>query len=88
MKRGCLEVRFKVPYSDLTDLTESELKKLVDEGEPLCFGHSLEDQMDGQIAAGFAITGFLEDRWVDDQDYASISEYLPAFIASRASKPS
>lgn len=87
MKSGCLVVRHKVPYSDLKDLTKAELQELMDEGEPLCFGHSLADQIGGQIAAGFGITGFYEDRWSDDQDHASISQYLPAFVATRGAKP-
>src|ERR1051326_6801020 len=32
-------------------------------GEPLAFGHSLEDQLGGQLDAGFVITALYEDRW-------------------------
>ena len=86
MKSGRLDVRHKIPYSDLVDLTNLERQRLISDGEPLCFGHSLEDQIGGQTTAGFAITGFYEDKWTDDADHASISEYMPAFIATRASK--
>jgi hypothetical protein len=30
------------------------------------FSHSLEEQIGGQIAAGFVIAGFYEDYWSDD----------------------
>lgn len=86
MKEGNLKVRHSIPYSDLTDITAEERQALIDDGEPLCFGHSLADQMGGQTDAGFAITGFFEDKWLDDSEHASISEYIPCFIATRSVK--
>ena len=86
MKKGNLKVRHKVPYSDLTDTTEEERQQLIDEGEPFCFGHTLEDQIGGQANAGLAIVGMFEDEWKDDEEHASISEYMPAFIATRSRK--
>ena len=86
MTQGELDVRYKIPYSDLTDLTEEERQKFIDDGEPLCFGHSLQDQIGGQLAAGFVMAGFFEDDWVDDAEFASISEYIPCFIATRSRK--
>ena len=52
-------------------------------GEPLEFGHTLEDQIGGQIDAGFAITGFFEDG----QPGRKLAEFLPIFIATMATKP-
>ena len=49
-------------------------------GEPLCFGHTLDDQIGGQLAAGFVLTGFFEDR---DPGHP-LAKYLPTFIATRA----
>jgi len=86
MKRGNLKVRHRIPYSDLTDTSDEERQQLIDEGEPFCFGHSLEDQVGGQAQAGLAIVGFFEDDWKDDAEHASISEYLPSFIATRSRK--
>ena len=86
MKGGNLEIRHKIPYSDLTDISEEERQQMIDEGEPFCFGHTLEDQIGGQIKAGLAITGFFEDKWNEDQEHAAISAYLPAFIATRSVK--
>lgn len=82
MEAGELSVRHKIPYSDF-DLPEEERQALIDQDEPLWFGHSLEDQIGGQIAAGFAITGFYEDRW---KELAALSDYIDLFVATRAIK--
>lgn len=47
------------------------------------FGHTPEDQIGGQISAGFAITGFFEDRYNGDD---ALSKYMAWFIATRAMK--
>jgi SAM-dependent methyltransferase len=78
-----LEVRFTIPYSDLTSLDEDRLRKYLEEGGPLEFGHSLDDQIGGQIEAGFLLAGFYED--IDPHNL--ISKYIPTFIATRAIKP-
>ena len=36
--------------------------KAVAEEDGYCWGHSIEDQIQGQISAGFAIIGFYEDK--------------------------
>jgi hypothetical protein len=55
-----------IPYSDLTDLDEADRRRMIlDKGQPLEFGHTLEDQIGGQLDAGFVITGFYEDRYDD-----------------------
>lgn len=83
MEAGELFVRHKVPYSDY-DLPEEERQALIDQNEPLWFGHTLEDQIGGQIAAGFAITGFYEDKW---EELSSLSDFIDMMIATRATKP-
>ena len=84
-ERGELVVRHKIPYSDFTDLSEDERKEAIDACVPMGFGHTLADQLGGQIAAGFAITGFYEDTWPPDED--PLSNYIAPFIATRARKP-
>lgn len=86
IKAGRLEVRHQIPYSDLTSLDDDERNAFIDEQEPMCFGHSLEDQIGGQIAAGFAITGFYEDAWEGDSEYARLSEVIPTFAATKADR--
>lgn len=83
-KAGELEVRHEIPYSDLTSLSEAERREMTEKSEPLCFGHTLEDQIGGQLRAGFHLTGLFEDK---DRDLA-LCKYIPAFVATRALKPS
>lgn len=86
-QNGSLEVRYAIPYSDLSDLSEVERRQLVlDSMSPLEFGHTLADQIGGQLDAGFLLTGFFEDKYAEsDQD--PISRYIATFIATRAIKP-
>lgn len=88
MDNGSLEVRHSIPYSDVEDLSEKERKRLIlDKMRPLEFGHTLEDQIGGQLDSGFVLTGFYEDRFADKQADV-LSRYLSTFIATRAIKPS
>lgn len=80
--RGELIVRHAIPYSDLTSLTDEERRRYTDKGEPLCFGHSLDDLIGGQIDAGFAVTGFYEDS---DPSHP-LGKFIPAYFATRATK--
>ena len=79
---GVLQVRHPLPYSDLTSLTEAERKQYVEDEQPLEFGHTLDDQIGGQLETGFTITGFYEDRWPG----TALADYMPTFIATRAMK--
>ena len=77
-----LQIKYSIPYSDLEDLDPEELDAVIEEGSPLEYGHSLTDQIGGQIDAGFVITGFYEDICPD----SPISKYHPEYIATRAEK--
>jgi SAM-dependent methyltransferase len=57
-QQGELIIRHAIPYSDETSLTDEERQLVLDSGRPLEFGHTLEDQIAGQLEAGFVITGF------------------------------
>jgi SAM-dependent methyltransferase len=80
---GKLRVRHPLPYADATSLSEEERERLIARGEPLEFSHTLEDQIGGQIEAGFLISGLYEDRHRDD----ALAAYMPTCIATRAIKP-
>lgn len=84
-KEGILEVKHSLPYSDLKNLTEEERKQFTDNDEPLEFGHTLDQQIGGQIKAGFWITGFFEDYFSDEA--TALNKYCPTFIATKAIKP-
>src|SRR4029077_14629498 len=49
-KQGIHQLRFAAPYSDLTSLSADEREKYYPD-EPLSFGHTLDDQIGGQIDA-------------------------------------
>jgi ubiquinone/menaquinone biosynthesis C-methylase UbiE len=80
---GEVRVRYSLPYSDATSRTEEELGRQMERREPLEFSHTLEEQIGGQIEAGFVISGFYEDRHRDDP----IAAHMPTFVATRAIKP-
>ena len=79
---GVLEVRHTLPYSDLVSLDADELQAYLDDLQPLEFSHTLEEQIGGQIDAGFAITGFYEDYWTG----TTLAKYMPTFIATKATR--
>jgi ubiquinone/menaquinone biosynthesis C-methylase UbiE len=84
-KQGVGQLKYAIPYSDVTSLTDEERRRYTDSEEPLVFGHTLEDQIGGQIAAGFVITGYYGDKHVETN---VVSRYMPCFGATRAVKPS
>lgn len=80
-ERGVLRIRHKVPYSDL-DLPEEERALRPD--EPIEFGHSLTDQLGGQMDAGFHLVGLYEDTFGGE---SPLDQHLRVFLATRAIKP-
>ena len=52
----------------------------------MCFGHSLQDLIGGQLAAGLRMTGFYEDPWSGGPEEI-LDRYLMTNIATRAIKP-
>ena len=85
METGKLHVKYKLPYSDITDLDETEKQKRIAKGEPMEFSHTLDDQIGGQIEAGFVITGFYEDRQ-GPESKDPVASYMATCMATRAVK--
>lgn len=83
---GILRVVYSIPYSDVDSLSQEKLEKYMQANSPLEYSHTLDDQIGGQIDAGFLIAGFYEDRSSEDEGDL-LSEYIPIFIATRAIKP-
>lgn len=85
-KTGQLVVRHKLPYSDVDLRTPEERRHMLERGAPLEFSHTLEEQIGGQIQAGFVLTGFYEDfdrpEWGDP-----LTDYMASSFATRAFKP-
>ena len=80
---GEFVARYSVPYSDLTHLTDAERRRYTDKNEPLVYGHTLEDQIGGQLDAGFVLTAMYEDS----DPSRRLAQLIPMFLATRAVKP-
>jgi SAM-dependent methyltransferase len=85
-RHGVLQVKYSIPYSDVSSLPEEKLVRYLKERYPLEYSHTLDDQIGGQLTAGFVITGFFEDRSSPDEGDL-LSEFTPIFIATKAVKP-
>ena len=76
-----IELVHAIPYSDLQSLTPEMKQKYIQEKTPFEFGHSLTDQIQGQIDAGFVISGFYEDEGDELLD-----KLTDMFVATKALK--
>jgi SAM-dependent methyltransferase len=81
--KGVFEVKYKLPYSDTTSLSPEEHAKAFGAESPLEFSHTLEDQIDGQLKAGFLLTRLYESKRRSDP----LAEFFPSYIITRAWKP-
>ena len=81
--QGIIQVKHSLPYSDVTSITEEERLDIYGPDDPLEFSHTLDDQLGGQIDAGFLITGFYEDYRKDDP----VKKYMPSYMATKTAKP-
>lgn len=76
-----LVVSNKLPYNPLKD--KNQYKKLNDTKNGIQFSHTLEEQIGGQLKAGF----MLKDLYEDYNDSGLLREYIPTYIATYAIKP-
>jgi hypothetical protein len=81
---GVLTVKYSLPYSDLESLPKEKLESLKKEGLSFQFGHTLEDQIRGQLAAGFVICDLYEDGWNDDA--TPLNRFASMYISTLAKK--
>ena len=83
---GILQVKNRIPYADINDLADQEKILYEAEGWPFEFSHTLEDQIGGQVEAGFVITGFYEDVHRSEENDL-LSQFISIFCATKAIKP-
>ncbi|MGJ8678667.1 MAG: class I SAM-dependent methyltransferase [Akkermansiaceae bacterium] len=83
-RTGVLEVQYPLPFSDLKSLPKEKLDKINEEGWPYEFGHTLEDQIGGQIEAGLMICGLYEDDW--DEEATPLNKFGSMYISTLARK--
>ncbi len=81
---GALVVKYALPYSDLTSLPPEKRAKIEEANFAYEFGHTLDEQIGGQINAGFSICGFYEDSW--DDDSTPLNRFTSTYIATFATK--
>ena len=60
-EKGELELKYSIPYADI-DHQDDEAVRELSAAEGFSWGHPVEEQIQGQISAGFVIAGFYEDR--------------------------
>ena len=77
---GQFRVKYPLPF-DSRVLTAAERDRIFGPDGPWEFSHSLEDQLGGQLDAGFVLTAMYEDRTRDP-----IGAYAPSYLATRAVK--
>jgi len=90
LDRGNLVARHKLPYSDF-DLPEEEKAALLasnPDDQTMCFSHTLDTQIGGQLEAGLMLTSMFEDGWHGEWQHRDKAAALfQPFIATRAKKP-
>ncbi len=81
-EKGELELKYSIPYADIDHQDDKAVRELSAE-EGFSWGHPIEEQIQGQISAGFVIAGFYEDRgcWLFDN-------YINTSMATKAIKVS
>ena len=84
-KEGAVELKYRAPFKSTEQQHDPEIIKLREAGEPMDFGHTLEDQIGGQTDAGFEITGMFEDGWGAER--SPLFALMQCYIATRARKP-
>ena len=78
-----LTVANKLPFNPLK-MPAAQRERMLANGEGIQFSHSLEEQIGGQLKAGFRLTDLYEDR--DREGCGIIREYAPQYMATRALK--
>ncbi len=86
INKGVLEVKHKLPYSDVESLSNKELNRIIEDEVPIVWSHSLEKLIGGQTKAGFVIVDFYEDWWSGDDTL--LNKFSPTSFVTRAKKPS
>lgn len=77
-------VAYKLPYSDMDALDAEPLSEQLEAQLSVEYSHSMEAQIGGQCAAGFAVTGFYEDDW--DDESTVLNRLFPVMFATCAVK--
>ncbi|MBO5228349.1 MAG: class I SAM-dependent methyltransferase [Lachnospiraceae bacterium] len=80
LEQGIFSVENTIPYADIDHMDNPETRKIVESGGYI-WSHTLEEQVQGQIEAGFAIIGFYEDI-----GGTALDKFICSSIATKAIK--
>ena len=80
-----LTVKYKLPFNPLRNPEHFALFASHDEEPIFQFSHTFDEQIGGQIKAGFVITGAYEDY--DNPSTPNAIDEIPTYWATRAQKP-
>lgn len=80
-----LQVKYKLPYSDLDHQHEPAVQARLQRGEAVEFSHTLDDLIGGQARAGLMLVDMYEDGWTDAA--TPLNRFSPTSIATRAIRP-
>lgn len=80
LEQGIFSVANTIPYADIEHMDDPDTRKAVESGGYL-WSHTLEEQIQGQIEAGFAIIGFYEDI-----GGTALDKFINSSIATKAIK--
>lgn len=83
--KGHLSVVNKLPFNPLK-MEKKDYDRMVKHNEGIQFSHNMEEQLGGQLIAGFTLMDLYEDR--DREGGSKIREYAPQYMATKAIKAS
>lgn len=79
-----LKITGTLPYNPLKN--PEQMKKLDLEDEGVQFSHTFDEQIGGQLKAGFILTAAYEDFNGDAKEFATAAAGIPTFWATKAVK--
>jgi ubiquinone/menaquinone biosynthesis C-methylase UbiE len=82
---GAFVVKYALPFVERDTLSSEVLEQRIRDKEMFHFSHTMEAHVGGLIQAGFAITGFYEDRR-SEEDGNPIRHYMPSYYVVRGQK--
>ena len=80
-----MRARYRLPFREPGDLPGRDLEDWARESRQICFSHSMNAQLGGQLAAGLRIEGFYEVAW--DLEATPVADWVPSAFATRAVRP-
>ena len=78
-----LRVVNKLPFNPLK-MPKERMEAMIQNGDGVQFSHSMEEQIGGQLKAGFILKALYEDR--DREGGAAIRKYAPQYMATLSIK--